>query len=387
MKKLFILFFIIILNHSIFSQSNANNIFVLPQGYPIGELNGLGISGLVNNPSNIGAINPATLNNFSNFSIGVSYQFETSIKPAWLVDLGYKKVSNFIPQSAGVIYPYKNFRFGLSMFQRYNGVMDLGPIPVTDSQHPDGTGQFIDFEEEFVLYNYSIIASYSFEKIFNSGSISIGGRFDIDKMDYSSSPSNGAPLSFSGNSWSVGSTFKLNTENNKYLQLGLFYEKNINLTGHREGGLTVTPTPDSLRVTSYKVFPLTSKFPARLKFDFDVSTLSKFKFLGSISEIFWNDINANSSNITELAGSVVYQFNNMISSSLGFFYTREKYNTVNIIFNPDDPNNNLKAYFITLGTVINFNNINIDISLADSHLLSGNWRKQTIGKIGVGYVF
>ena len=48
---------------------------------------------------------------------------------------------------------------------------------------------------------------------------------------------------------------------------------------------------------------------------------------------------------------------------------------------------NLKATFLIAGAVVKFGNVNVNLSLADSHLLSGDWRKETIFKTGVSYLF
>ena len=74
----------------------------------------------------------------------------------------------------------------------------------------------------------------------------------------------------------------------------------------------------------------------------------------------------------------------MISSSIGLLTSQKKYNDIDKYFHTDE---NLAAIFLTLGSEINVSNLVIDISLADSHLFSGDWRKQTIGKIGAGYGF
>ena len=388
MKKILIPVVFVISCFSSFSQVLSNNsVFLFPQGDPIGELNSFGTSGLLNNISNIGSINPAALNNFEKVSFGFSYQLETKLNEAWIAGIGYKRNENFLPQSIGFLYPYKNFRLGLSFRQAYNGIMDIGPIPITTAEYPDGTGEFIDYQEKIILYDYSLLVSYSFKNIADTWNFSIGARFNIEHMTENTNGLSDISISYSDNSWAAGIMLEKRFEANKYLQFGLLYEKDINLTGHLQGSsnLTITPNIDSLRLTNYVVIDTyIAQFPAKLKFDFDISMISNIKFLGSISDIFWKNINNSNPDEFEYAGSVVYTFNDNLSSSLGFFSTRKKYNSINKYFNTDK---NLQAFFLILGSSLNIDNIQIDFSLADSHAFSGDWRKQTIGKLSIGYSF
>lgn len=387
MQKLFILLLSIYFSNNIFSQSvrpSSNNTFLFPQGNPIGELNSFGTSGLYNSVSNIGSINPAALNNFDDISFGFAYQFETNINEAWIVNIGYKRHTNFIPQSAGVLIPYKNFRIGLSTRQGYNGIMDLGLLEVSTIQNPDGTGEFIDLQITTILYDYSLLASYSIKNIIDDWNLSIGGKFTTAHMTNELLSFGNISLNFNGNYWTGGLMLEKRYETNKYIQFGLLYEKDLNLTEHQDGGITATPISDSSRPAPYVIAPPSvAQFPARLKFDFDISMVPDFKFLGCISNIYWNNIDSGNPNEIEYSGSVVYDFSDKVSSSVGFYSTRKEYSpSLNTFFNI---NKSLQAFFITLGTDIKINNLSIDISLADSHLLSGVWRKQTVGKIGIGY--
>ncbi len=384
MQKILTILIFIFSMYDIFSQINlpvTSNVFLFPQGNPIGELNGLGTSGILNNISNIGSINPAALSNYNDISFGLSYQFETNINEAWIADIGYKREMDFVPQSAGIIFPIYNLSLGLSMRQSYNGIMDIGPIPVTTTEFPDGTGEFIDFQENTILYDYSFLASYNIENIIEGWNLSLGGRYSIYNMNMTNEITGfaGTSLNFRGNNWAGGIVVENRSESNKYLQLGIFYEKIINLTENHEDGLTVTPVSDTSRpLPFYIVTNYIAQFPARLKFDFDIRTVPRFIFLGSISEILWKNIEQDSPNEIEYSGSVVYGFSDIISSSIGFYSTRKKYNAIDSFFNTND---NLQAFFITLGTTIKTKNIIMDLSIADSHVFSGDWRKQTIGKI------
>ncbi|MGA7837733.1 MAG: hypothetical protein WB996_07175 [Ignavibacteriaceae bacterium] len=388
MRKLLIILSVAFLSCNIFSQASTSNILILPQGDPLGELNGLGSSGLVNKTSNIGFINPAALSNFNKISLGFSYEFENKLADTWIApDIGLKRDASFIPQSVGFIYPIGNFRAGLAMAQGYNGGYDLGLVSVTNAQNPNGTGEYVDQTEKKILYKYSVIASYSFGDIIEGSRLSIGGRFNINRMTDKLAP---IEMIFGGNNWAAGLTFRKNLDENKYFQAGLFFVKNasLDLKETKGPGLLVTPTQgDSSRPPSYYTVTTNYKaeFPSKLRLDFDLSLLSNVKILGSVAEVFWYSVDPVNSDQMEFAGSVVYKFSEIISSSVGFITSQKKYDESQIYYASYKTNDNLRALFLTLGAEVNISNFVVDVSLADGHLFSGDWRKQTIGKIGVGY--
>ena len=136
---------ILILFNSInsFTQTTEEfNLILFPQGYGLKLLNSSGNSSIFNDVSNIGFMNPASISQFENYSLGISYQVNTNIDEAWIADFGTSRVYNFYPQSFGVIAKWNDFTFGLSFGQKYNGTVDTDPIPVRTVQDPDGTGEY-----------------------------------------------------------------------------------------------------------------------------------------------------------------------------------------------------------------------------------------------------
>ena len=88
-------------------------------------------------------MNPAAISNFNNYSSGFSYQFSSSIDEAWIADIGTSRKNDWMPQSAGAVFKFDDFSFGLGFGQKYNGSLDFDSIPITTSQYPDGTGEFL----------------------------------------------------------------------------------------------------------------------------------------------------------------------------------------------------------------------------------------------------
>ncbi len=100
------------------SREGSTIVSFLPQGYGIKLLNSYGTSSILNDVSNLGFMNPANISDFENYSLGFSYQFNTSIDEAWIADFGTSRVYNFYPQSAGGIVKWNDFTFGLGFGQK-----------------------------------------------------------------------------------------------------------------------------------------------------------------------------------------------------------------------------------------------------------------------------
>lgn len=367
----------------------GNSLMIFPQGNTIESLSGYGNSGLINSTSNISGLNPAALNNIKNKSAGISYQFESGINDVWIGVFKYKRITNFVPQSAGFILPYKNWRFGLSMSQHYNSFIFTPPIPVTTMEQPDGTGEFITAEYRTNLYDYSIITSYVFENIFNNAELSVGTRIGWGNLIYNASLADvQADIKDNSTTFSIGGVYKQKLEDKKYIQLGLYYESGTNFKSqYSYNGKGAFRSNDS---NYYQIqtsnLPFEAKFPSKMQFDFDVDIISNLKLLGNLSYIFWKDVKTNAANNIEFSFSGFYEFNDLFSASAGFYNATLNFDYVPPILG-SDINKEMKALYLTAGFVINLKEFKIDAAFADSHLISGAYRQQTIGKLGIGYNF
>lgn len=83
-------------------------------------------------------------------------------------------------------------------------------------------------------------------------------------------------------------------------------------------------------------------------------------------------------NQLELSGSSVYGLSDDLNVSLGFFYTDKTFKD-----DQSDFLDKFTAVFITAGLNYALHPLKIGLAIADSHLLSDEWRKQTIAKIGI----
>ncbi|MDA3859943.1 MAG: hypothetical protein PF445_01840 [Melioribacteraceae bacterium] len=232
MKRV-IIFLLIIFNNNLFSQvavaANHTSAF-LPQGLSLPLLNGYGNSAIHNDVTNIGSLNPAALENFNNIMFGFSYQYETKIDESWIADIGSKRINNWIPQSVGLVFPYKDVRFAISMHQKYNRSLLFGPIEITTAEKPDGIGEFIELEYETFIYNYSFSTSYTYKNFLYNSELSFGFRIGLNNLnEYSDLYKSWIDASVYATDISFGAIYSTPKIDNHYFKIGIFYQKKLEL--------------------------------------------------------------------------------------------------------------------------------------------------------------
>ncbi|MBU0475898.1 MAG: hypothetical protein KKF62_17265 [Bacteroidetes bacterium] len=380
-----IIFLLLMFNYNIFSQKATESpVAFLPHGLSLPLLNGNGNSAINNDVANIGSINPAALENFNNFMFGFSYQYEPKINESWIADIGSERINNWIPQSAGIVFPYNELRFAISMNQKYNRALLIGPMEITTIENPSGIGEFIKPKDETFIYNYSFTTSYTYNNFLSNSELSFGIRFGFYKLDeYEKIFNSWIDASLYSNDVSVGILYSSPKTDNQYLKLGIFYHSKLQFNEQVEilrdevqidnGGLFPTP-----------IYPteanLVAKFPSSIQLDIDFTQLNKFQFLASISNSYWSDVADNYKNQIEITSSISYFLSESFSPSFGFAYSEKK-----LVEDYFGANKKLDVIFLTAGAVLKFNNLSVNLALADSHLFSGDFRKTTIGKISLSY--
>jgi len=384
---IFLLLFVEIINAQ--SLRNQHEIPIIPQGFNFTLLSGYGNSGLLSDAANIGAINPAALEIFSKISFGVSYQLETKLKESWIADIGSERINKSIPQSFGLILPFKNIKLGFAVNQIYNRALLFGLIPVTTIENPDGTGEFMEVENKNIIHNYSIIASYTSTELLPSSILSLGIRISLNNLNnYERIWHSEHDASIYSNSFSIGGSYTLNTSNNGFIKLGLMFESGYTFSefyDYKNDYLVIHDTiaaPNSLPAILPTGSQLVLKMPPTLRFDYDINAFNRIRLLGSISNIFWGSISNNNLNEIELSGNIIFDYNMFIVPSIGFVFKDRNY--AEDFFGL---NENLNAFFLTVSWIMKISKIKIHLALADAHLLSGEWRKQTIFKGSINYSF
>jgi hypothetical protein len=388
--KNFVWVLFVIYSISSFAQPiNEFNVVLFPQGYGLKLLNSSGNSSIINDVSNISFLNPASINNFENYSAGLSYQANTNIKEAWITDIGMNRVYNFYPQSFGAVANWQGFTFGLGFGQRYNGTKEMGLIPVTTPSQPDGTGEFIDLVEENLIQSYSISSAYSFKELLQSNfDISLGLKYSLNRFhQYVDIWNLEANSTGYYSSFALGLISDFNLDEQRKIQLGVSFESANRFKAEIEYDREpILYDPDSTGnqntyaiVNSYLLY--TS--PSELNFDIAVDATENLKFFVGLKTVFWSVFHEYYKDQVEISFSTAYQINEIVKASLGFYSNDFKIESTYY----SNLNSELNALFITAGLKININQFSIDLALADSHLLSGKYTQQTIIKLAFGINF
>ncbi len=359
------------------------NSIIAVQGYGLKLLNAKGNSGISNHISNLSYLNPAALNEFENYELGISYQLSSKIDEAHFGRIGTERINDFFPQSAGGILKFSGFSLGIGLGQRYNSKLDIGPVLITTPQDPDGTGEFFQLEYETSVRNYSAALSYSFKELFNwDNDLMFGIRYNHNKLHYfEDSPFFSINENITADNWAIGSLYNIIFKDNKSFKIGLSYES-ITKFEKTFGTSYSLITRDSVLMPVYFYSKLIDKIPAELRLDLYTDLVPGFEFMTSFTNVYWNKVSSNYKNQFEFSGSAVYQLDEMFQTSLGFYYTGRDF--VEDFF---ESNSKLKAFFLTAGINFNYLSLNTNLSLANSNLFSGDYRKQTIAKLAIGVNF
>jgi hypothetical protein len=397
--RIFIVFsWIILFNTSGYSQlfpvlgaqRVEDNLLFIPQGYMLPNLSGYGYSKTIGDVSNIGNMNPAALSSFNSISGGISYQYDSKINEAWIADIGYYKNKNAMPQSAGFVYPYRDFRFGVGFTQKMNRSLDEGKWYISTIEHPEGTGEYFIPISDYNIYSSSITAAWSTHNTLVKGDkLSFGLRYELNMLNiYEEIWTIKAKGLFYNSSFALGVTYDGLSIDNYTYKLSFFFEKGANLNGNlaiNGGGVTQIST-DMLnggRPANYVPisFITIGQTPDRLNAGFDFNVSEPLRLSTNFTYVYWNAIDIHTNNNAEFLISALYSLSDRISFSLGTFYAQ--YNNPEIqVFQEGDI---LNAAYLTAGTVIHFGLTDINIGIADSHLMSGEWRKQTVGMVAFGF--
>ncbi len=385
MKKL-VLFLALVYSSIALPQNNDTQVIIAPQGFGINLLNSKGNSSIDNDISNIGFMNPASISNFNNYSLGFSYQFSSSIDEAYIADIGTSRKNDWMPQSAGAVIKFDGFSFGLGFGQKYNGSLEFDPIPITTSEYPDGTGEFITVEHRTRVQTYSLSASYSFPKVFGeSSSLDIGFRYSYNHLKfYEKLWEMTIDESDNVGSYAIGLQYSNQISNNRILRVGFSYEiePDFGKVYEYDNGLIYVYDPDSTgRIPAYisSKYNLVGSVPDKFNLDVSADISEFFRLNAMITGVLWEADNDNIKNQLEFSASSVYRINEMFAPSFGFYYTDKNFDED--FFDINEKNN---ALFLIGGLRFNYNIFSADLAIADSHLFGGDFRKQTIGKLAIG---
>jgi|BarGraIncu00222A_1022003.scaffolds.fasta_scaffold09237_1 hypothetical protein len=387
MKRNIILIILLFVGEQIYSQNEQytfepENVGFSPGMNTLSLMSGYGNSGLLNDVSNIGAINPAALQNF-NKAIGLSYQFNPKFQDPW-ISYYNERINQNIPQSIGIAFPISSFEIGLSMHQKFNTSISFSTDQLKLSTSPDAPSYSDYFDFNRVLFNYSISLSYALPEFIKNSFFSIGFRYGFNNYLFHET-SNSAHLneSFYKSDYAIGTVYTLRKEENDFIQLGLYYESALSFskTAKWDGDLRSIFVDQAPQLINPYI-KLYADFPPALRFDFDFSPSKNIKLLGSISDVYWRTIDELTKNEMEYSGSFDYSFNKLISASIGFNYIERKFSE-----NSDEGYFFVNELFLTAGILIKYENINLHLAIADGQLIKNKSIEQTFFNTSISYNF
>jgi hypothetical protein len=328
-------------------------------------------------------MNPASLSNFNNYSFGLSYQLSSEIEEGWIADIGSNRKNDWMPQSAGGLYKINDLSIGIGFGQKYNGGLFSEPIPITTVEDPGGTGEYFTFEIQSRVQSYSLSASYAFTEMFSeSSTIEIGLRYSYNHLEHYDR---------------VWHTSVTETDNVGSYAFGILYSNQIFDSNRIKVGFSYEIEPDFKKVYEYNSFlinndpnngniirlseeyTLVGSVPDKFNLDVSADLSESFRLNAMITGVLWEADNDQVKNQLEFSASGIYRINEMFAPSFGFYYTDKN-------FDEDffDINEKMDALFFIGGLRFNYDIFSADLAIADSHLFSGDFRKQTICKLAVG---
>jgi len=391
-KYLFLLFGILTLSliyEKVHSQviPPAYDIFLLYQGYTINAYNAIGFSNAIHSTiSDLPDANPACLSDYTKPGVGLSMEYQTTIDSAlipYLAKIGHSRIYQYLPQSFAAIYPFKSFQVGLGFYQKYSGKIIFDPIPITTAQNPQGTGEFIEPDLKRYIYSGNIMVSKKFDHIFGAGhQISAGVQLNLDSFKGKEKLSTlEATYSDEAFSWKLGLRYSYQN----LLSTAVIFDKGSSFSGKIKYNheLLVQVIQD----TSLNMNPVQqdekfkSKTPDRLILGYQLQGIPWLWINGSLNLVYWHQVYGNLDNHLDYSLGFIINGKKKYSYSIGYYNNdveREESYYISAT--------NYEANYLSAGFRAKFDSMALNVTILDSHL-SATLRKQTIGKLGLEYIF
>ncbi|HMB92603.1 MAG TPA: hypothetical protein VKP65_17250 [Rhodothermales bacterium] len=381
-------------------QQNASSLFLLPQGNALSSLSGSGFGNIVQlHPSDVATGNPAALTLLTQPSIAVSLQYGTTIDNAWIesVNWQYSRLNDVLPQSAGMVYPYKGWRLGLGYAQHYSANNQRGPIQVTTE-----TSDLAYYSlEETRLHAVEPALAYTQEGILSPRDAwTIGIRAGLHLFTHDTQLDESYfKWNLHSPSWTIGTSYVWHTNDNRYVRAGLFYQDNVTLEGKASSfskdvaRIVLLPGSNSENPATVLIEPpaIQVAWPARLGGGVSGEPLPGLTLSAEVQRVFWQQAEEqyHYKDQTEFSVNAHYAFSKAISGTIAFHqagrdYPQDIRNPEVAFFGFDDA---MQARYLALGGVVQWSNLQLDLAVADSHLFSSEKNQQTLLEIGLAVMF
>lgn len=375
-------------NLSLAQLSMPVNLIYLPHGHSLTRLSGGGnLVASQSSSTTITSVNPAAISEIRGLTAGVTFQMNSSISQAWIADIGYERNKQYYPQSFNLAYGWNTFTLGLGSDQIYNGTVDYGEVTMTvvDDNEIGYTdvGKTYPKRKEIVFKN-SAVFSYNFKDLLNLPSdLSFGIQYNYNILRSSFEEKREIYFSdwedyleewewkkeLSASNFAIGIKYSIETKVLKFLDVGIFYESQLDFEGN-------------MKINSFNII-FYGYIPAKLHAGSQIGLYNGLTISTNFSYYFWELIkDTNELNQKEIISNLSYLINQNITATIGALITDRQYDVNDDVFNM---NNSFLVAYLTMGVIYKYQNYELDLSFADSHLFSDTKRKQTIFKLGIGY--
>jgi len=370
-----------ILLAQIYSHGSDSGLLI-PQGFVIENLDYSGVnsttlySGLC-----ISSNNPALISQIEQNSIGISYQFESKLKPAWENHFMHERSNLNIPQSVGFIFGQSNFfKLAFGMNQKYNSFTGHGQVD--ESRYGTEDLSLLHSYWEFSINSYSLLSSISLNHIITQNDkLSFGVRIDQNILTCETYRIDPNVL----NDESYGSISSKNEEYSLGLAIGIIYNTNLDGLDLKYGlyydkGEEFSDKEFIIPRTGF----LEIYYPDKILTGIGIKPIKSMELNIESAFVRWNGVDELWENQYEYSGNLIFQISNILFSSIGFYYTDREFknNWRGEYYYFDE---NMQAVFLTTGLSFEFRKLILNSAYANSHWLSESHRKQSIFKIGIQY--
>ncbi|MFC1620331.1 hypothetical protein ACFL45_10345 [Candidatus Neomarinimicrobiota bacterium] len=349
----------------------------LPQGFVLTQLSGQGIAGAVESSlANLPAANPALMAEYTTLSAGASLQAETTIKPGWIADIGYRRPPKRLIQSAGVVPPSKQLRIGLGYFQKYSAEMLYDSVRTTALSDSGYISLYVQPHGHAAIDAWTLSGSFLAHGLLTPGDqMSVGLSIQYNCLEYFQSvdgwgeiyDEDAGQITFAAG-WMYASPKNLDCR----VKLGIHYEQGVDIQG--TGAYSDPEEGDGK-------FALTGRTPSRLYTGIRIELGQRLSLTTGNNWVAWKEVRDEVIDQHEYTLSLALQWSSSLITTLGLFSTDMRH-SIGPFFSPSD--DVFQATYLIFGLSKQLGPLSLDAVIADSHRNSGALIERTILKLGLG---
>ncbi|MCI0516007.1 hypothetical protein L0128_22560, partial [candidate division KSB1 bacterium] len=162
---------------------------------------------------------------------------------------------------------------------------------------------------------------------------------------------------------------------------GVSYEKGLHLQGQLVSDPAFIQAVDSTQIPIPEI-TLRFRLPDVLAFGVTTKSSTNLAFSATLAAVFWHAVDRHYQDQLDLSVSSIYSWSPKLSLAVSFYKTDRDF------FNYYEYGRiNQSTTYMGLGVKTQGRNFTGRVEILDSHLFSGQYRKQTLVKCGVDYTF